>query len=209
MKHKTLVGILIAILFIFNFYLLVINSINKSKITGLSDIKQEITNYILEYQGTTEHLLQNSGFPLDSILIVDLDNSVTDFNNLLKRYGDKIVVCRTSQYNCETCNDYAIQKLSILCRENPNIQVVILGYYDSIRSLKIVSENSNLPNNIHYYQLLDYDLPIEAAGVPYYFTFDKSLEVEDLFVPNRAYPKLTDYYLETILYKQHGELAKL
>ena len=30
----------------------VINSINKSKITGLSDIKQEITNYILEYQGT-------------------------------------------------------------------------------------------------------------------------------------------------------------
>lgn len=209
MKNKTLVGILIAILFIFNFYLLVINSINKSKITGLSDIKQEITNYILEYQGTTEHLLQNSGFPLDSILIVDLDNSVTDFNNLLKRYGDKIVVCRTSQYNCETCNDYAIQKLSILCRENPNIQVVILGYYDSIRSLKIVSENSNLPNNIHYYQLLDYDLPIEAAGVPYYFTFDKSLEVEDLFVPNRAYPKLTDYYLETILYKQHGELAKL
>ena len=209
MKYKTLVGILIAILFIFNFYLLVINSINKSKITGLSDIKQEITNYILEYQGTTEHLLQNSGFPLDSILIVDLDNSVTDFNNLLKRYGDKIVVCRTSQYNCETCNDYAIQKLSILCRENPNIQVVILGYYDSIRSLKIVSENSNLPNNIHYYQLLDYSLPIEAAGVPYYFTFDKSLEVEDLFVPNRAYPKLTDYYLETILYKQHGELAKL
>lgn len=209
MKNKTLVGILIAILFIFNFYLLVINSINKSKITGLSDIKQEITNYILEYQGTTEHLLQNSGFPLDSILIVDLDNSVTDFNNLLKRYGDKIVVCRTSQYNCETCNDYAIQKLSILCRENPNIQVVILGYYDSIRSLKIVSENSNLPNNIHYYQLLDYDLPIEAAGVPYYFTFDKSLEVEDLFVPNRAYPKLTDYYLETILNKQHEELAKL
>ena len=198
MKNKTLVGILIAILFIFNFYLLVINRINKSKITGLSDIKQEITNYILEYQGTTEHLLQNSGFPLDSIFIVDLDNSVTDFNNLLKRYGDKIVVCRTSQYNCETCNDYAIQKLSILCRENPNIQVVILGYYDSIRSLKIVSENSNLPNNIHYYQLLDYDLPIEAAGVPYYFTFDKSLEVEDLFVPNRAYPKLTDYYLETI-----------
>ena len=130
MKNKTLVGILIAILFIFNFYLLVINSINKSKITGLSDIKQEITNYILEYQGTTEHLLQNSGFPLDSILIVDLDNSVTDFNNLLKSYGDKIVVCRTSQYNCETCNDYAIQKLSILCTENPNIQVVILGYYD-------------------------------------------------------------------------------
>ena len=209
MKNKTLVGILIAILFIFNFYLLVINRINKSKITGLSDIKQEITNYILEYQGTTEHLLQNSGFPLDSIFIVDLDNSVTDFNNLLKRYGDKIVVCRTSQYNCETCNDYAIQKLSILCRENPNIQVVILGYYDSIRSLKIVSENSNLPNNIHYYQLLDYSLPIEAAGVPYYFTFDKSLEVEDLFVPNRAYPKLTDYYLETILNKQHEELAKL
>ena len=71
MKNKTLVGILIAILFIFNFYLLVINRINKSKITGLSDIKQEITNYILEYQGTTEHLLQNSGFPLDSIFIVE------------------------------------------------------------------------------------------------------------------------------------------
>lgn len=209
MKNKTLVGILIAALLIFNIYLLVSNNINKSKNIDLSDIKQSITNYILEYQGIAEHLLQNDGYPLDSILIVDLDNSVTDFNNLLKRYGDKIVVCRTSQYNCETCNDYAIQKLSILCRENPNIQVVILGYYDSIRSLKIVSENSNLPNNIHYYQLLDYDLPIEAAGVPYYFTFDKSLEVEDLFVPNRAYPKLTDYYLETILNKQHEELAKL
>lgn len=209
MKNKTLVGILIAALLIFNIYLLVNNNINKSKNIDLSDIKQSITNYILEYQGIAEHLLQNDGYPLDSILIVDLDNSVTDFNNLLKRYGDKIVVCRTSQYNCETCNDYAIQKLSILCRENPNIQVVILGYYDSIRSLKIVSENSNLPNNIHYYQLLDYDLPIEAAGVPYYFTFDKSLEVEDLFVPNRAYPKLTDYYLETILNKQHEELAKL
>ncbi len=209
MKNKTLVGILIVALLIFNIYLLVNNNINKSKNIDLSDIKQSITNYILEYQGIAEHLLQNDGYPLDSILIVDLDNSVTDFNNLLKRYGDKIVVCRTSQYNCETCNDYAIQKLSILCRENPNIQVVILGYYDSIRSLKIVSENSNLPNNIHYYQLLDYDLPIEAAGVPYYFTFDKSLEVEDLFVPNRAYPKLTDYYLETILNKQHEELAKL
>lgn len=209
MKNKTLVGILIAALLIFNIYLLVNNNINKSKNIDLSDIKQSITNYILEYQGIAEHLLQNDGYPLDSILIVDLDNSVTDFNNLLKRYGDKIVVCRTSQYNCETCNDYAIQKLSILCRENPNIQVVILGYYDSIRTLKIVSENSNLPNNIHYYQLLDYDLPIEAAGVPYYFTFDKSLEVEDLFVPNRAYPKLTDYYLETILNKQHEELAKL
>ena len=52
MKNKTLVGILIAALLIFNIYLLVNNNINKSKITGLSDIKQEITNYILEYQGT-------------------------------------------------------------------------------------------------------------------------------------------------------------
>jgi hypothetical protein len=202
MTNKTLITILIVSLILFNAYLLVTNISNKSKTTEYENFDQTITDYILEYQGISDYMLQNDGFSLDSIAVVDLENNSIDFNQLLKNHGNNILVCRTSQYNCESCNDYAIQKLEVLCKEKPEIQVVLLGYYDSIRSMRIVRDNHNPPSNMHYYQLLDYSLPIEAAGVPYYFAVDNSLEVEDLFVPNKAYPKLTDHYIEMIMQKR-------
>ena len=96
MTNKTLITILIVSLILFNAYLLVTNISNKNKSTEFENFDQTITDYILEYQGISDYMLQNDGFSLDSIAVVDLENNSIDFNQLLKNHGNNILVCRTS-----------------------------------------------------------------------------------------------------------------
>ena len=60
-------------------------------------------------------------------------------------------------------------------------------------------------NTIKKLNIVNMELPIDAAGVPHYFILDKDMKIHDMFVPDRLNPAVTDVYLERIVQKWFQE----
>lgn len=205
MKKTTIVaGIFVAFLIFSNVFLL----IDGSRTVVLSNDnanKSDISNY----QGTFIDMLQNDGLSLDGLKIQRLgDMSVHNMSDLFTNIGDSVLlICRTSLYHCEKCVDYAIEKaLELTRKDSVNVKLVLFGCYENANSLKILQQSHPSLKQSDIYQTPSVLMPIDAHGYPYYFTINKSMIVQDVFVPDSKEPVKTDIYWDCISTKWNETL---
>ena len=146
------------------------------------------------YQSSFIDLLENDGLPIQDMALLDItDNSVKALSELL--VDDSVLfVCRVSQFQCQSCASYALEKaIELIEKDSTGMKLLVAGEYE-YRSLKIfVDEHPNV-KGYAVYQVPIIDLPIENRTYPYYFTLSKDMVAHDVFVPEADSPVRTEIY---------------
>lgn len=146
------------------------------------------------YQSSFIDLLENDGLPIQDMVLLDIkDNSVKVLSELL--VNDSVLfVCRVSQFQCQDCAGYALEKaIELIEKDSTGMKLLVAGEYE-YRSLKIfVDEHPNV-KGYDVFQVPIIDLPIENRTYPYYFTLSKDMVVHDVFVPEAGSPVRTEIY---------------
>jgi len=162
-------------------------------------VSEKVDNYIGgstidSYQSSFIDLLENDGLPIQDMVLLDIkDNSLKALSELL--VDDSVLfVCRVSQFQCQDCASYALEKaIELAEKDSTEMKLMVLGEYE-YRSLKIfVDEHPNV-KGYGVYQSSVIDLPIENRTYPYYFTLSKDMTVHDVFAPNADYRVRTEIY---------------
>ena len=145
--------------------------------------------------------LQNNGYELDDLYLQRLsDLTALKVQQLFNKLGDSVLfICRTSVFHCESCVSYAIQKALELFQDyDGKMKFVLWGYYDNVNSLKILSQAFARLEPDDIYLVPDIILPLDSRGYPFYFTLNKSMVVQDIFIPSNYSPVKTDVYWDYI-----------
>lgn len=195
-KTGLMVGVFVSFLIICNIYLLLGSSKSVVKESGSKD-----EPVVPNYQGKFIDVLQNDGLSLKGLQVQRLgDLSICDIDDLFSETGDSVLlICRTSLYHCEKCVDYAIEKaLELTRKEDSSVKLLLFGSYDNPNSLKLLQQSHPSLSQFDIYQTPSVLMPIDVRGYPYYFTLNKSMIVQDVFVPDSKEPVKTDIYWDCI-----------
>lgn len=153
--------------------------------------------YAAVYNGM-DYLLLNGGLPIDSADISGLDAD-TPFlpASFFSSEEDRCMVCRISQYDCESCTDYALEKFVQKTRKW-NMKLIVLADYRNSKEIGLVRNNHSGTENLDYFIMGSSGLPIDEVGMPYYFILDSGMRVNDVFVPVEMLPDLTNRYFSKL-----------
>ena len=162
-------------------------------------VSEKVDNYIGgstidSYQSSFIDLLENDGLPIQDMVLLDIkDNSLKALSELL--VDDSVLfVCRVSQFQCQDCASYALEKaIELAEKDSTEMKLMVLGEYE-YRSLKIFVDEHPRTKSYGVYQASFIDLPIESRTYPYYFTLSKDMTVHDVFAPNADYRVRTEIY---------------
>ena len=110
---------------------------------------------------------------------------------------DKILVCRFSELDCESCIDYAIMNAK---KYGNRIGVENILYLGSYRNNRIFNRQKEMygMDSCRTLNVPILGLPIEDLGRPYYFVLDRSLSVSNVFIPNKATHGMLDSYFNML-----------
>ena len=153
------------------------------------------------YQSSFIDLLENDGLPIQDMPMLDItDNSVKVLSDLL--VDDSVLfVCRVSQFQCQDCASYALEKaIEMVGKDSTRMQLLFLCEYE-YRSLKLFIDEHPNTNGYGVFQTSVIELPIEARTSPYFFTLSKDLVVHDVFVPEVGNPIRSEIYWNSICEK--------
>lgn len=194
-KLKGYWAVICAILLVFNCFLL----IKVTNDTVSADTTYNNGNSVDSYQSTFIDLLQNDGLLLNDSRLMDIsDNSSTVISELFSNDDSVLLVCRLSQFQCQSCASYALEKaINMVCKDSTRMKLVFLCEYD-YRSLKIFLADHPNMSGYGVYQAPQIDLSIDVRAYPYYFTLSKNMEVHDVFLPNMDDPVRTEIYWDCI-----------
>jgi hypothetical protein len=146
------------------------------------------------YQSSFIDLLENDGLPIQDMGILDMaDNSVKALSELFA--DDSVLfVCRVSQFQCQDCASYALEKaIELVENDSTGMKLLFFCEYE-YRSLKIFVDEHPRTKSYGVYQASFIDLPIESRTYPYYFTLSKDMVVHDVFAPNTVSSVKTGIY---------------
>ena len=150
--------------------------------------KEEADFYLTNYYVK----LNNNGMELNDIMLKDSLGIISPLKNLLEKEKKQILVCRFSQFHCESCVNFSIQMLlhsSFIEKEN----LLFLGSYENNR---IFNREKNY--TFKTYNALSLNIPLEELGFPYFFVLNENLTISHIVIPDKNTPALTQKYLEII-----------
>ena len=183
------------LLLIFNVFLL-IKGINEVESEELYNYSKETT--IDSYQSSFIDLLENDGMLIQDMALLDIaDNSVKALSELF--VDDSVLfVCRVSQFQCQSCASYALEKaIELFGYDSIGTRLVFLCEYE-YRSLKILVDDHPNLSDYCVFQASNINLPIETRIYPYFFTLSKDMKTHDVFLPNMDDPVKTEIYWDYI-----------
>lgn len=142
----------------------------------------------------------NNRYKLNPQKVISLNGDSVLLSDLL---SDSRLIFRFSFLSCISCFDkeldIIISEIKNLSRLQNNIIILISDY--NLESFietkkKLVLANSDIP--IFGINPGNFCIPLEESSIPYYFTIDSSLIINDVFIPMKEFPKLTLDYLKTL-----------
>lgn len=195
---------LVFILAFFNCYLLY------KRVFAVSDsavLDESVIDLKSKYLTTAVDYIRNSGLYIGDCLYTDIaTHTQSNLKALFENTeGDCFIVCRISEFDCEQCVNYSVQKLMEHVKESSlNMKVLIFGQYNNEMSMKIQAEYFSELGEMTCYYVPYLNLPIDERRVPYFFILNKDMKVTDVFAPDRMTSNLTDLYLSEIDKKWGG-----
>ena len=140
--------------------------------------------------------LNNNGMELNDIMLKDSLGIISPLKNLLEKEKKQILVCRFSQFHCESCVNFSIQMLlhsSFIEKEN----LLFLGSYENNRIFNREKKLYDI-DTFKTYNALSLNIPLEELGFPYFFVLNENLTISHIVIPDKNTPALTQKYLEII-----------
>lgn len=189
------------LLFIFDVFLLKSNIDLRDKNEYYVSKDRTINEYdyfSTYYKNCFETSLQNDGYILQPIPLLDSLNNEISIRKIFKNKNKRILVCRFTSLNCKECIVY-IQQMAKRMSEKLGVDnVVFFGFSSDNRQFNILRNQWGL-NKMQVYNTLGlFDLPIENQSIPYFFVLSDSLQISSIFVPDRTMPKASEIYLNSI-----------
>lgn len=212
-RGKWLYLILLSFFILMDGYLLIYNTryrlilskaVNTNNVSFNSDVN--VSHTIL----TMNDIYENVGLQFRGGLLRDILNHEkisTDFILDSISNGDKIFACVFNQYDCEKCVTYALEKSVVFAKRN-NLTLLVLGRFDEDIKLKAIRNNYVQDCNSQWYNIIDWSVPVEQHGNPFYMVLTKEGIIVDVFTPDKMDPKMTDRYFNLIETKWKGNKAK-
>lgn len=167
----------------------------------LENLKNIITITNLDYfKYNAKKTRNNENLKLPSLLkLLTIDGDTI----LAKDAFDKNnVVFRYSFLNCETCYEFEIDFLEKQ-KDLLNDKFCIITYQKTVKDLIYIQERfrKNGISNVKVYYLPNNDLgtPIDQLNIPYYFSINSSLKMNNFFVPNQEKSEYSKIYLKEIM----------
>ena len=187
----------IVVLMIIDAFLLVILFGSTKK--GLKNRGYDLSHEDIISSSSVNDSWQNNGYSLSGIYVSDiLTHKKILLDSLVSESPLPLFVCRINQFDCETCTTYLLQKaLELKQKYSDRYSFVVLGAYETDLALSIVRNNNS--DDTNYYNIQHIDIPIDDHGNPYFFIVDKSLQIRDVFTPDRNTKNLTDRYEKLVL----------
>ncbi|MCR4558465.1 MAG: hypothetical protein K5685_00120 [Bacteroidales bacterium] len=148
-----------------------------------------IDNLSIKYSAMQQQyplgILNCGQYAKDRTLVDTLDNKITllDFINT---HGEKIIICRFAELECQECIKYAISVINKHKDVFDMTRVLFLANTKSKRIFKL----QNKEYNIQKYNVLNCveDLGIQAEQIeyPYFIVIDNELRVCGIYFPNKS-----------------------
>ena len=153
------------------------------------------------YQSSFIDLLENDGLLIQDMALLDINNNSVKALSELFVDDSVLFVCRISQFQCQSCASYALEKaLELFRHDSLGMKLVFLCEYE-YRSLKIfVGDHPNV-SDYCVFQAPNINLPIETRTYPYFFTLSKNMKANDIFIPNMDDAVRTEIYWDCICQK--------
>ena len=188
--------IMCLLLLAFNILLLSRNSIEI--VSTFNNNETKVTD---RYQSSYIDLLENDGLLLADLELLDVKRNTKKLLSELINEDTVLFICRVSQFHCQDCSNYALEKV-IKLFENDSTEMKLAFFCDyEYRSLKIFMDNHPNLTSYDVYQSPIVNLPIEVRTYPYYFTISNNLVAHDIFLPDIDAPERTEIYWNYISQK--------
>lgn len=171
------------------------NLTKKSKIQSTSSmVKMLKINEQLQFQNKNKQFLKN-------ILLTTGDNNKIMLSSILKSDKPKLVFFY-SQLNCQVCVDTEIEKLKMFSKIIGIDNIVIICSYENRKDFLIFKKINNLNLKIYNLGLKNtLGLPLEKYNIPFLFMANSKFRAQDIFVPFKGFPSISDMYYKFILDK--------
>lgn len=186
--------ILLAILLVFGLYNYY-SKANKRSVNADADINVGDKDSIDHCLSNFQIALKYNGVKISNFALEDRKDSLSDF---LKKRNKPILVLRLKESYCNLCVDNELNLLGKYMRPD-SMNIVLFGTYSSTKLMNIALSREKMN------MLAVFNIPPEALNIlqldktltPYYFILLPNLRITSVFIPEKAYPKLTRQYLES------------
>jgi hypothetical protein len=110
-----------------------------------------------------------------------------------------VLVYRFEEAQCQSCVVYGMSQLDAFLIETP-VNTAVFANYSNHGSFRMANKVINKKGNIPFYNVDSLGV-LDNLRVPYFFILEKDLSVQDVFVPEKAFPDLTNQYFSAIKHK--------
>lgn len=187
---------LILLLFAINIYTLMrLYRIKKNAthLYGTLTENQELNFYKINFSTS----LNNDGVRLENVLLQDSLGKKQSLQSIFNKGQKQILVCRFSEFHCESCVDFSIQLLlstNVFLGKN---NLLFLGSYQNNRIFNREKELFGI-NQFSTYNTPTLNISLEEIGYPYFFILEENLTISNIIIPDKNMPTLTQKYIEVI-----------
>lgn len=165
----------------------------KDSLIGSFGIMQNRLNYLQNYI-SIGHLYD--GLVLNDRIATD---TLKTANSLAQIVTDTpILVFRFEEGQCQNCIVFGMLKLENHFQEI-SINTVVFANYSEHYPFKRMSRTLNR-KRLPIYNVTDLG-ELDELKVPYFFILNRDLSVEDVFIPEKAFPEITNQYFEALKQK--------
>lgn len=200
LKKTTLIYIvllLLTALTVSNMFNLTKKSKNQST---LSMVKMLKINEQLQFQN------ENKQIKKDILLTYGNNNNKIMLTALLNNDNPKLVFFY-SQLNCQVCVNTEIKKLKLFSEKIGKGNIIIISSYKNKKDYLIFKKIHNLNLKIYNIGLKNtLGLPLENYNVPFLFIANSKFRTQNIFVPFKGLPSISDMYYDFILNKYFKNL---
>ena len=163
-----------------------------------NDLEKKLNDLEQNYNNKFFNEKQNENFPFNKNLkLITINRDTVLANNVLK---NKLVL-RYNESNCRLCVD---SEIDILIK-NASLftdEVCVVATYNKFRGIIVDKRkfvNNGLNNIKIYWVSSNLNIPLEKQNIPYYFYLNSNLTLNNVFIPMKEYPKLSQTYLKFAL----------
>jgi len=191
MKQNIILYIIISVLLIFNSILILQktttkqSTIKKEVEAAKNDKLTTIINVMVENQNVLINKNQN------------IINETFDTLSFFELINSPKLIFYFNEYSCMPCVEELIQLLNTKVESFGKDNIIILSHYEQLRNMYIFSHINKL--KIPIYNLTEpLKIPIASKNIPFLFTIDQKLAINNLFLVDKSLYEHTRRYISII-----------
>ena len=142
-------------------------------------------------------MIRNSELNIkNNFSVTDSSGKSISFSKLIR--DKKVLVFRYSQLSCTSCVDVQLQRLEQFAKRIGFDRVIVLTTYTSIKELNMYKKVNNLSFDMYNIPIGTLKTEMELSNTPYFFTVNINKHIENIFIPIKTIPELTEEYYSHI-----------